>query len=127
MLLVALGDGGSGGDPENRASDLTQLLGKILRLDVLGADVAGGEPYAIPAHNPYAARPEARPEILHSGLRNPFRSAVTSIPRPVDRDVGPFLGEVDVARAGSPGSTSAGGAGRAGTATTRPRAATPTA
>ena len=74
MLLVALGDGGSGGDPENRASRLDTLLGKILRLDVLGA--ANGEAYGIPSDNPFAFRSDVRPEILHSGLRNPFRASV---------------------------------------------------
>ena len=74
MLLIGLGDGGSGGDPENRASDLGTILGKMLRIDVLGA--AGGEGYAIPADNPLVGRAGARPEILHWGLRNPFRSSV---------------------------------------------------
>lgn len=74
MLLVALGDGGSGGDPENRASRLDTILGKILRLDVPGA--AGGDGYEIPADNPFTNRPDARPEILHYGLRNPFRASV---------------------------------------------------
>ncbi len=74
MLLVALGDGGAGGDPENRASDPASLLGKMLRLDVLG--VTSGAPYAIPADNPYAGRTDGRPEILHLGLRNPFRASV---------------------------------------------------
>ena len=74
MLLVALGDGGSGGDPENRASRLDTLLGKILRLDVLGA--ADGEGYGIPSDNPFVVRSDVRPEILHSGLRNPFRASV---------------------------------------------------
>jgi len=73
MLLIGLGDGGAGGDPENRASDLTTLLGKLLRIDVLGAT---GEPYAIPEDNPFVGQPDARPEILHSGLRNPFRDSV---------------------------------------------------
>ena len=34
MLYMALGDGGSGGDPENNAQNTHTLLGKILRLDV---------------------------------------------------------------------------------------------
>ncbi|HEY4190003.1 MAG TPA: PQQ-dependent sugar dehydrogenase [Candidatus Limnocylindrales bacterium] len=74
MLLIALGDGGSGGDPENRASNLNELLGKMLRVDVLGA--AAGQPYAIPADNPFVGRSDARPEILHYGLRNPFRDSI---------------------------------------------------
>ncbi len=75
MLLIGLGDGGSGGDPENRASRLDTLLGKILRLDVLGG-AAGGLEYGIPVDNPFLGRPDARPEILHYGLRNPFRASV---------------------------------------------------
>ncbi len=33
-LYVAMGDGGSGGDPQNNAQNLGTLLGAILRLDV---------------------------------------------------------------------------------------------
>jgi glucose/arabinose dehydrogenase len=73
MLLIGLGDGGAGGDPENRASDLSTILGKLLRIDVLGA---GDKPYLIPADNPFVGRDDARPEILHFGLRNPFRDSV---------------------------------------------------
>ncbi|HKF85380.1 MAG TPA: PQQ-dependent sugar dehydrogenase, partial [Candidatus Limnocylindrales bacterium] len=73
MLLIGLGDGGSGGDPENRASDLATILGKLLRIDVLGAD---DEPYLIPADNPFVDTADARPEILHFGFRNPFRASV---------------------------------------------------
>ncbi|MHB8891550.1 MAG: PQQ-dependent sugar dehydrogenase [Candidatus Limnocylindrales bacterium] len=75
MMLVGLGDGGSGGDPENRASNLATILGKILRLDVLGGS-SGALEYGIPADNPFVGRPDARPEILHYGLRNPFRASV---------------------------------------------------
>jgi glucose/arabinose dehydrogenase len=74
MLLIALGDGGSGGDPQNRASDLGTILGKMLRIDVLGAP--SGTPYAIPADNPFVGHAGARGEILHYGLRNPFRDSV---------------------------------------------------
>lgn len=103
MLLIALGDGGSSGDPENRATRLDTLLGKILRIDVLGA--RSGQAYAIPAGNPFVGRPDARPEILHYGLRNPFRDSID--PRTGDLwigDVGQDLWEeVDVARAGARG------------------------
>ncbi len=73
MLLIALGDGGAGGDPENRASNLGELLGKVLRIDVLNP---GDGPYAIPSDNPFVDREGARPEVLHYGLRNPFRDSI---------------------------------------------------
>ena len=34
MLYIAMGDGGSGGDPEGNGQRLDTLLGKILRIDV---------------------------------------------------------------------------------------------
>ncbi len=37
-LYVGTGDGGSGGDPENRAQSMQSLLGKMLRLDVRRPD-----------------------------------------------------------------------------------------
>ncbi len=103
MLLIALGDGGSGGDPENRASDPRNRLGKMLRIDVLTPPA--GQPYGIPADNPWADGVDALPEILHIGLRNPFRDSID----PVTGDL--WIGdvgqgdweEVDVARAGARG------------------------
>jgi len=70
-LYVGMGDGGSGGDPENRAQDPTKLLGKILRIDV--DHEAGGTPYAIPSDNPFADGAGGRPEIWALGVRNPWR------------------------------------------------------
>jgi len=69
-LLVALGDGGSGGDPQNNGQRLDTLLGKIVRIDV-----DAGSPYGIPADNPLLGRPGARGEIWAYGLRNPFKIA----------------------------------------------------
>ena len=66
-LYVGVGDGGSGGDPFNHAQDLSQLLGKILRLDV-----DAPAPY-IPPSNPFVGRAGARGEIWAYGLRNPWR------------------------------------------------------
>jgi glucose/arabinose dehydrogenase len=53
LLYVGMGDGGSGGDPENRAQDLSSRLGKLLRLDV--------------------NREGATWEMVAYGLRNPWR------------------------------------------------------
>ncbi|MGH2466375.1 MAG: PQQ-dependent sugar dehydrogenase, partial [Candidatus Limnocylindrales bacterium] len=72
-LYIAFGDGGSGGDPGDRAQDLGQLLGKILRLDVRPGAATGGLPYGIPASNPFVGRAGARGEIWAYGLRNPWR------------------------------------------------------
>ena len=70
MLYVALGDGGSGGDPLGHGQNRETLLGSILRLDVNGPG-----PYAIPADNPWSDHPSYRPEIWSWGVRNPWRLA----------------------------------------------------
>jgi len=67
-LYVALGDGGSGGDPQGNGQNPRTLLGSILRLDVSAATG-----YAIPADNPFAQSDADRPEIWAYGLRNPWR------------------------------------------------------
>lgn len=75
-LYMAMGDGGSGGDPFGNGQNRQVLLGKILRIDVNGAHAAGKE-YAIPNSNPYApggiAPGAGLPEIWAYGLRNPWR------------------------------------------------------
>ena len=74
MLYVAMGDGGSGGDPERRASDPTTLLGKILRIDPTPSATAA---YTIPVDNPFATGSfdgvVGAPEVWSWGLRNPWR------------------------------------------------------
>jgi glucose/arabinose dehydrogenase len=69
-LYIALGDGGSAGDPHGNGQSLDTLLGKILRID---PRPSGGRPYGIPRDNPFASRSDARPEIWDFGLRNPWR------------------------------------------------------
>jgi glucose/arabinose dehydrogenase len=71
MLYIGLGDGGSGGDPFGNGQNRNTLLGKILRIDV-----DGGDPYAVPAGNPFAGQQGARGEIWALGLRNPWRFAI---------------------------------------------------
>lgn len=67
-LYIGMGDGGAAGDPGNRAQNLNDLLGKMLRIDV-----DSGSPYAIPPSNPFVNRTNTRGEIWASGLRNPWR------------------------------------------------------
>lgn len=66
-LYIGMGDGGSGGDPENRAQNINELLGKMLRIDV-----NNGTPYGIPANNPYVGIAGAD-EIWAIGVRNPWK------------------------------------------------------
>lgn len=66
-LYIGTGDGGSGGDPGNRAQDITdQKLGKMLRIDVSSL------PYTNPATNPFIGI-TGDDEIWQYGLRNPWR------------------------------------------------------
>ncbi len=66
-LYMGLGDGGSEGDPNRNGQNTNVLLGKILRIDV-----DHGDPYAIPADNPFVSG-GGKPEIWEYGLRNPWR------------------------------------------------------
>ena len=65
-LLIAVGDGGSGGDPERHSHVLDDPLGKLLRIQPLSD---GG--YRIPVDNPYVD--DGLGEVWSSGLRNPWR------------------------------------------------------
>jgi glucose/arabinose dehydrogenase len=53
LLYIGMGDAGSGGDPEDRAQDMSSRFGKMMTIDV--------------------NRPGAAPEIVGLGLRNPWR------------------------------------------------------
>lgn len=76
LLYIGFGDGGGAGDPNENGQDTTTLLGSILRIDV-----DGGDPYVIPADNPFAGNTECFqgsgtldcPEIFAWGFRNPWR------------------------------------------------------
>ncbi|MEM7368518.1 MAG: PQQ-dependent sugar dehydrogenase [Bacteroidota bacterium] len=67
-LYIPTGDGGSGGDPGNRAQSGLNLLGKILRIDV-----NNGTLYAIPTNNPFINDNNIENEIWSIGWRNPWR------------------------------------------------------
>ena len=88
LLYIAIGDGGSSGDPKGNAQRTNVLLGKVLRID---PKPSASLPYSIPPENPFAGRgtstlgpsglgtvptAKARPEILAFGLRNPWRATV---------------------------------------------------
>lgn len=93
MLYIALGDGGSGGDPQGNGQNLATPLGKILRIDV-----DRGSPFAVPPDNPFVARAGAFPAVWAYGLRNPWRFAFDRLTGDlVIGDVGQnALEEVDV-------------------------------
>ncbi len=68
-LYIGMGDGGSGGDPQNRAQNPRERLGKMLRIDVESAPGT----FQIPPSNPFAASATHDPAIWALGLRNPWR------------------------------------------------------
>jgi glucose/arabinose dehydrogenase len=79
-LYIAVGDGGGANDDEfghtpglGNGQDTTNLLGKILRIDV-----DSGDPYGIPVTNPFAGSTTSRPEIFAYGFRNPWRFSFDS-------------------------------------------------
>ena len=72
-LYIAVGDGGSGGDPDDYAQTHTTHLGKMLRIDI---DVEDDEiPYLIPEDNPFAEDDFTLDEIWALGLRNHWRNS----------------------------------------------------
>jgi glucose/arabinose dehydrogenase len=106
-LYVALGDGGSGGDPMGNAQSLSTLLGKLLRISPRPSK---GEPYSIPPDNPFAGQADARPEIWDYGLRNPWRFSFDTATGDLwIGDVGQSAWEeIDLEPAGSPGGSNFG-------------------
>jgi glucose/arabinose dehydrogenase len=70
-LYISTGDGDIGGDPGRRSLDLSDLLGKILRIDPTATPA--GDAYSIPPDNPFLSTVGAQPEIWSIGLRNPWR------------------------------------------------------
>jgi uncharacterized protein (TIGR03437 family) len=76
-LYIAMGDGGSGGDPQNNGQNRGALLGKLLRIDV---ESDPGH-VRIPPDNPFLNVAGARPEVWAFGLRNPWRFSFDSATR----------------------------------------------
>lgn len=98
-LYLGLGDGGAGGDPLKNGQNIESLLGKILRIDV-----DQGDPYAIPADNPFGN------EVWAYGLRNPWRISFDQVTGDLwIGDVGQNVWEeIDYLPAGSPGGANFG-------------------
>ena len=98
-LYLGLGDGGAAGDPFKNGQDTSSLLGKILRIDV-----NNGDPYAIPADNPFGN------EVWAYGLRNPWRFSFDRVTGDLwIGDVGQnAYEEIDFLPAGSPGGANFG-------------------
>ena len=67
-LYFSTGDGGGSGDTYDNGQNPDTLLAKILRVDV-----DGGDPYAIPADNPWADGADGVAEMYAWGFRNPWR------------------------------------------------------
>ena len=102
LLWIGMGDGGSSGDPQKRAQNPKQLLGKILRIDPAAN---GSAPYSIPVDNPYADGAGGAPEVWAIGLRNPWRFTIDAdTQRLIVGDVGQGAWEeIDVLPLDEPG------------------------
>ena len=100
FLYFGLGDGGSGGDPQNYSQNRQSLLGKMIRIDV-----NSGSPYGIPSSNPFVNDPATLDEIWAVGLRNPWRFSFDRLTGDMwIADVGQNAWEeIDFQPAGSPG------------------------
>lgn len=113
LLYVGMGDGGGGGDPQNRAQNLNSPLGKILVIPASGKWTkapAGSARLTVPFGPAFRSRPPVQPRIYAYGLRNPWRFSF-------DRSTGDLIiadvgqdkwEEVDVVRAGAAAGTNFG-------------------
>jgi glucose/arabinose dehydrogenase len=104
-LYIGMGDGGSGGDPMNRAQNDTTLLGKMLRLAPGTAADPAPPFYTIPSDNPDAAAGFPQDLVWAKGLRNPWRFSFDAQTGDLYlADVGQNRWEeIDMAPAGTPG------------------------
>ncbi|HRV59259.1 MAG: PQQ-dependent sugar dehydrogenase [Solirubrobacterales bacterium] len=83
-LYFSIGDNANG----SNAQTLTNVYGKIMRIDPADPDGAGAATYTVPSDNPFVGEAGARTEIYALGLRNPYRASFTPDGRLVIGDVG---------------------------------------
>ena len=96
MLYLGIGDNRR----SENAPDLSNLRGKIIRIDPRGGTAE--QPYRAPSNNPFVNTPWARPEIWAYGLRNPWRMDFDRQGRLFVTDLGAaLLEEVSIAVAGA--------------------------
>ncbi|HMZ59152.1 MAG TPA: PQQ-dependent sugar dehydrogenase [Leptospiraceae bacterium] len=84
FLYIGTGDGGGAGDRHGKtgnSQDLSNLLGKILRIDV-----NSGNPYSVPESNPVIQGKKS--EIYAYGLRNPWKVSMDRVSGEI------FIGDV---------------------------------
>ena len=106
FLYIGFGDGGGSGDPGGNGQNTTNVMGAMVRIDVIG-----GSPYAIPPGNPFETNSVCPtgigmspcPEIFAWGLRNPWRFSFDRVTQRLwAGDVGQgSWEEIDVVTAGS--------------------------
>lgn len=113
LLYVGMGDGGSAGDPQNRAQDLRSPLGKMLVIPRDGTwrgAPSGSARLTVPFSSAFRSRPPVQPRIYAYGLRNPWRFSF-------DRESGAMIiadvgqdkwEEIDFLRPGAPAGTNFG-------------------
>ncbi|MFW9882363.1 MAG: PQQ-dependent sugar dehydrogenase, partial [Candidatus Thorarchaeota archaeon] len=97
-LYIALGDGGSSGDPSGHGQNRQTLLGSILRIDIDSV-----MPYGIPNDNPFFGNMNGWAEEIYAfGFRNPWRFSFDSITGSLwVADVGQFSWEeIDIVEKG---------------------------
>ncbi len=73
FLYISAGDGAGAFPPDSHRNgqNLSTLPATIMRIDV--DRPSGDRPYSIPADNPFATTPGARPEVWAYGFRNPWK------------------------------------------------------
>ncbi len=89
-VYLGVGDGGSAKDPHNHGQNFTTLLGSIIRIT---PELSSKKGYTIPKGNLIDFYPDAAPEILAAGLRNPWKMSFDNSGNLIVADVGQYTYE----------------------------------